>query len=83
MSSLAHSQTTPASVVAAWSEAQSQVLVFLRKHPRQWWAIDRLAHATDLPQGYVTMLLVELWIDGVVAREWAGDQPIFQLQKEH
>jgi hypothetical protein len=68
---------------AGWRDAQLQVLLFMQKHPRQWWAIDRLARAISLPQGFVTMLLVELWIDGRVTREWAGDQPIFQLQKEH
>jgi hypothetical protein len=67
---------------ASWREAQVNVLSFMRKHPRQWWAIDRLSKSINLPQGYVTMLLVELWVDGRVSREWAGDQPIFQLHKE-
>ena len=66
---------------AGWRDAQIALTSFMRDHPRQWWAIDRLAGSVGLPQGYVTMLLVELWIDGRVAREWAGDQPIFQLQK--
>ncbi|HEY7461409.1 MAG TPA: hypothetical protein VIC59_06010 [Gemmatimonadota bacterium] len=67
---------------ASWREAQKNVLAFMQKHPRQWWAIDRLSKSVSLPQGYVTMLLVELWVDGRVSREWAGDQPIFQLHKE-
>ncbi|MFN2432015.1 MAG: hypothetical protein ABR599_04220 [Gemmatimonadota bacterium] len=83
MVTLAHSSSSSFDGLTGWQDAQAQVLGFLQKHPRQWWAIDRLSRSIELPQGYVTMLLVELWIDGVVAREWAGDQPIFQLQKEH
>jgi hypothetical protein len=80
MSTLTHTEMNLARA-AGWRNAQSQVVEFMQKHPRQWWAIDRLSRSINLPQGYVTMLLVELWIDGRVSREWAGDQPIFQLQK--
>lgn len=66
--------------IAGWRDAQLQLMEFMQKHPRQWWAIDRLSRAISLPQGYVTMLLVELWIDGQVSREWVGDQPIFRLK---
>ena len=83
MSSLAHSSSTQIERTAGWRDAQARVLRYMEHYPRQWWAIDRLARAIELPQGYVTMLLVELWIDGAVTREWAGDQPIFQLSKEH
>ncbi len=81
MATVARNGATPADHKATWRDAQSQVLGFMQKHPRQWWAIDRLSRSINLPQGYVTMLLVELWIDGRVTREWAGDQPIFQLHK--
>ncbi|MBA2566073.1 MAG: hypothetical protein H0V09_11730 [Gemmatimonadetes bacterium] len=81
MASLAPTHLNQAERSAGWREAQSQVLGFMQEHPRQWWAIDRLSQAVRLPQGFVTMLLVELWIDGRVTREWAGDQPIFQLHK--
>jgi hypothetical protein len=80
MASLVESNPSSNGAAAQWRQAQTQVLDFMRLHARQWWAIDRLAGATTLPQGYVTMLLVELWIEGKVAREWAGDHPIFRLQ---
>lgn len=81
MASLVETNTsTNGAAAAQWRRAQTQVLDFMQLHARQWWAIDRLAGATGLPQGYVTMLLVELWIEGKVAREWAGDHPIFRLQ---
>lgn len=82
MTSVAPTSSDQIDRTAGWRDAQVQVLAFMKKHPRQWWAIDRLSRSVNLPQGYVTMLLVELWIDGRVTREWAGDQPIFQLQKE-
>jgi len=82
MTSLAPSSSTSTDSTPGWRDAQLQVLNFMAKHPRQWWAIDRLSRSVNLPQGYVTMLLVELWIDGRVTREWAGDHPIFQLHKD-
>jgi hypothetical protein len=82
MASVAQTTVTQLERAADWRDAQLQVLSFMQKYPRQWWAIDRLSRSIGLAQGYVTMLLVELWIEGRVTREWAGDQPIFQLHKE-
>ena len=81
MATLAHTDVNQTDRTTDWQTAQKRLLEFMRQHPRQWWAIDRLSRAVDLPQAYVTMLLVELWIESRVSREWAGDQPIFQLHK--